>query len=146
MKKPKQKSKQYGQKQSRQNQTAQKKIRKITPAIYWAPRIMSIGFILFISLFALDIFSMNLGFFGIIIGLFMHLIPSFVLIAILIVAWKHEWVGSIAFTLAGLAYIGLLLMNDKFEWYMLSWSIIIAGPAFLIGFLFWKNWTLKRKK
>jgi hypothetical protein len=37
----------------------------------------------------------------------------------------------------------ILLMNP-FEWYMLSWSLIIAGPAFLVGILFFINWFKKK--
>jgi hypothetical protein len=57
--------------------------------------------------------------------------------------------GAIVFILAGLLYIARLLitslMNPPFQWYILSWSLMIAGPAFLIGILFWMNWK-KRKK
>ena len=113
--------------------------------LYWTPRILSILFILFLSLFALDIFDMNLGFWGTIVGLFMHLIPSFILIILLVVAWKYEWVGGIAFILAGILYIILLLINPQLEWYMLSWSLTIAGPAFIVGILWILNWKNKKK-
>ena len=113
--------------------------------LYWTPRILSILFILFLSIFALDIFDMDLGFWGTIVGLFMHLIPSFVLIILLVVAWKYEWVGGIAFISAGILYIILLLINPQLEWYMLSWSLIIAGPAFIVGILWILNWKNKKK-
>ena len=117
--------------------------------LYWTPRILSIVFILFLSLFSLDIFDGNYGFWGTILGLFMHNIPSFVLIILLVIAWKHELVGAIAFALGGLLYIILILMNQTFEWYMLSWIIQISGVAFLIGYLWFLNWKKKiqiRKK
>jgi hypothetical protein len=118
--------------------------------LFWTPRIVSILFILFISLFALDIFDLKLGFWGTVLGLLMHLIPSIVLITILAVAWKREIVGAIAFILAGILYISQLfmkaLMNPPPQWYMLSWSVIIAGPAILVGVLFWMNWRLKNGK
>ena len=114
--------------------------------LYWIPRIVSIILILFLALFSLDVFGMGLGFWGTILGLLMHNIPVFILTIVLIISWKHEIVGGIAFILAGLAYIILLLMNPELEWYMLSWSILISGPAFLIGILFLLNWKLKKKK
>ena len=114
--------------------------------LYWIPRIVSIILILFLALFSLDVFGMGLGFWGTILGLLMHNIPVFILTIVLIISWKHEIVGGIAFILAGLAYIILLLMNPELEWYMLSWSILISGPAFLIGILFLMNWKLKKKK
>jgi hypothetical protein len=35
-------------------------------------------------------------------------------------------------------------LRNSFEWYMVSYSLIIAGPAFLIGILFIVNWLKKR--
>lgn len=119
--------------------------KKLNKFIYWAPRILSIAFILFLALFSLDVFDSNFGFWGTILGLLIHNIPSFVLTAILILSWKREIIGAVAFIIAGFAYISLLLMNPNFEWYMISWSMIIAGPAFLIGFLFLKNWEYRKK-
>lgn len=111
--------------------------------IYWTPRILSIAFILFLTLFSFDVFDSATGFWQTVFGLFMHNIPSLVLLAILIISWKYEIVGGIAFILAGIAYI-ISLLFKPFEWYMISWSIIIAGPALIIGILFLLNW--KRKK
>ena len=122
--------------------------RKINKFIYWCPRILSIIFILFLALFSLDIFEMKLGLWGTILGLFMHNIPVLLLLMVLLIAWKYEWVGGIAFFLAGLLYIAIMLMTalrNRFEWYMLSWAIQIAGLAFLIGILFLINWFQKKK-
>jgi hypothetical protein len=113
--------------------------------LYWTPRILSIIFILFLSLFSLDVFDAGLGFFGTIAALSIHLIPSFILTILLVISWKREIVGGVTFILAGIIYIILVLMNSQFEWYLLSWIIIIAGPAFLIGVLWILNWK-KRKK
>lgn len=106
-------------------------------------------FIAFLSLFSLDIFGMGYGFWGTILGLFMHNIPSLILLIVLLIAWKHEIVGGIVFILAGIYYIVQLLitilMNPPYQWYMLSWAVQIAGPAFLIGILFLVNWIARRK-
>ena len=90
--------------------------------IYWLPRILSILFIAFISMFALDVFNEPQW----LLALFMHLIPSYFLIAITIVAWKHEMLGGVLFLIAGFA----LLIFTHFE------ALIIGIPAFVIGFLF----------
>jgi len=118
--------------------------KKISKFVYWTPRILSIMFILFLALFSLDIFEGNYGFWGTILGLFMHNIPSLILLIVLLIAWKYEIVGGIVFILAGLAY--LILTLTRVPWYMaISWSMTIAGPAFLIGILFLVNWYKKRK-
>lgn len=123
--------------------------KKINKFIYWTPRVLSIMFIFFLMLFSLDIFDMKLGFWGTIVGLFMHNIPALFLLIILIISWKHEIVGAIVFILAGILYIVRLLMsilmNPPPQGYMLSWSLTIAGPAFLIGILFTINWFKKKK-
>jgi hypothetical protein len=118
--------------------------RKISPWLYWAPRIMTIIFILYISMFSLDVFDMDLGFWGTIVGLFMHNIPSFVMIVLLIVAWKHEWVGAIGYIALALLYI--ISAASRVNLLMaLSWSLTIAGPAILLGALWDLNWRWKKK-
>ena len=106
---------------------------------------MSILFILFLALFSLDVFEMKLGFWGTILGLFIHNIPSLVLLIVLLISWKHEIVGGVAFILAGLLFIVSVLTKNPFEWYMLSWILQISGVAFLVGILFIVGWRKKKK-
>lgn len=117
--------------------------------VYWPPRILGIMFVLWLMLFSLDIFDSNYGFWGTILGLFIHNIPALILLAVLIISWKYEIVGGIVFILAGLFYIGLLLTNILFyspnDQYILFWSLPVSGPAFLIGILFLVCWFRKKK-
>lgn len=117
---------------------------QISKFIYWTPRILSIIFILFLSLFSLDVFEPGISLGQALLGLLIHDIPSLILTIVLIISWRHEIVGGVAFILAGLAYIIMLLINP-FEWYMLSWTLTISGPAFLVGILFLVNWNKKKK-
>jgi len=78
----------------------------------------------------------------------MHNIPVFILSAILIISWKHEIVGGIAFTFAGILYIIFVLITaikEGFEWYYLAWILQISGIAFFIGIMFFINWKKKKK-
>lgn len=119
---------------------------KINRLVYWAPRIVSILFILFLALFSLDVFDMEAGFWEKAAGFFIHNIPSLVLTAILVISWKYEIVGGIAYTAAGLAYIVLSLLNPGDPWYMaLARSAVISVPALLVGILFIIGWLMKRK-
>jgi hypothetical protein len=113
--------------------------------MYWIPRIMSIAFILFMAMFSLDVFGNDYGFWGTLVAFLMHNIPVFILTAVLLISWKYEIVGGIAFILAGVLYITILLLNPNREWYMLFWILQISGPAFLIGALFLVNWFKKKK-
>ncbi len=118
--------------------------------IFWTPRIVSIAFILFLTIFSLDVFEGTSGFWQIVLALLMHNLPSIVLLIVLLISWRHEIVGGIIFILAGALYtiisIVRLIISSPIEWYMLSWSLIIAGPAVFIGVLFLIGWLRKRKK
>jgi len=123
---------------------------KVNKFIFWIPRILGIIFILFLAMFSLDVFDNSYTFWETIVGLFMHNIPALILLVVLIISWKYELVGAIIFILAGLFYIGTLLitisMDSSPQWYMLVWSLIIAGPAFLIGILLLVGWSQKKKR
>jgi len=119
-------------------------VKKVGKFLYWTPRIVSIMFILFLMLFSLDVFEGNYGFWGTILGLFMHNIPALCLFITLLIAWKHEWVGGFVFTLGGVLYI-ILSINRVQGYLALAWSLQIAGPAFIIAGLFFANWLLKKK-
>ena len=112
--------------------------------IYWAPRILSILFIIFLSLFSLDIFNLSLGFWQTLLGLLMHNIPAIILSTILLISWKYEIVGAVTLIGAGIFYF-VMITIDQFAWYKISWALAISGPAFLIGILFYINWMQKKK-
>lgn len=119
--------------------------KKINKFIYWTPRILALVFVGFLALMSLDVFSSDLNWRQIAMGLFMHNIPVLILLFVVLISWKHELVGGIIFTLAGLFYMFTLTMNATLAWYIaLSWSMTIAGPALLIGILFLVNWHKKR--
>ena len=97
---------------------------------------------------SLDIFEGDYGFWGTILGLFMHNIPALILLAALLISWKkHEIVGGIAFIFAGMLYTILILsraVKTGFELYYLAWIAQIAGISLLIGVLFVIGWLKKR--
>ena len=127
----------------------EKRVGKGRGWMFWTPRILSILFILFLALFSLDIFDGDYGFWGTVLGLLIHNIPSIVLTIFLIIFWNKGIVPGAVFILGGIVYIAMLLtgasMDGSFEWYMLSWSLTIAGPAFVVGILFILDWA-KRKR
>jgi hypothetical protein len=111
-------------------------------ALFWAPRALSIAFIAFLSLFAMDVFDEHLGFWQTALALTMHLIPVFVLIAVLALAWRWEWIGAALYATAGLLYVTWVVsMSRPVPPAMrLVWILLIAGPAFVIAGLFLANW------
>lgn len=109
--------------------------------LYWLPRILSLFFIAFIALFALDMFGNNLPLAELIIGLFMHLIPAMVLGIMAAIAWRKGLLGAIFFLFFALVYA--MGVWGRFDW---SVIILISGPALLISALFFYDWTRKKKK
>jgi len=121
-------------------------VKEVNRFIYWTPRILSIVFIIFFALMSLDVMALELSLWESIVGLLMHNIPTIIMLIVLLIAWKYEIVGGIAYLLGGLAYI-IMTTQAEIPWYIaLSWSLNIAGPAFLIGVLFLINWYKKRQK
>jgi hypothetical protein len=91
-------------------------------------------------MFALDSFNGNDSLIRKIGAFLIHLIPTFILIALLVVSWKWEWIGGIAFIVLGIFYI-------VWAWgrFQLSVYFLIAGPLFIIGILFFLNWFSAKK-
>jgi hypothetical protein len=108
--------------------------------LYWVPRILTILFAIFVSVFALDVFGEPLPFWRLMLGLFLHLIPTFVLLIVLALAWRWEWIGAVAYFAVGVFYIGSFAGR-----FPLATYFVIAGPLFLIGALFAVGWTLRKE-
>ncbi|MFC1805588.1 hypothetical protein ACFL09_01240 [Planctomycetota bacterium] len=108
--------------------------------LFWSPRVLGILFAAFISLFALDVFGEGYGFWGTILALLIHLVPTYFVVAALIIAWRWEWLGAALFIALALLYIVLF-------WGRLDWGVclIIPGPLFLVGVLFLVNWVYRAK-
>ena len=107
---------------------------------FWAPRVFSIAYIAFLSMFALDVFGEEHGFWRILLALTMHLIPTFVLIVALLLAWRWEWIGAILYAGAGMLYVIWALKRPLSAAIRLNWILTIAGPAFVVAALFLANW------
>jgi hypothetical protein len=75
----------------------------------------------------------------------MRLIPSFVLIAVLILTWRWEWIGAALYAAAGLFYVGMVMDMARPISLVIRLPRILpfSGPAFIIAWLFLANW-LKR--
>jgi len=102
-------------------------------------KILAILYICFISIFAFDVFGEGYSFFETIVALFMHLLPSFALIACLLVAWKKEVLGGTLFLLLAI----LFTVFFKTYQHLVSF-VLISVPVFFIGFLFIINKYIKQ--
>ncbi len=107
--------------------------------IFWAPRILGIIMIFFLALFSLDVFGMSDDPWKVAQGFLIHNIPSFILILLLVISWRWEWIGAICYTLLGLTYY---LSNPTEHWTAYA---VISGPLILIGLLFLISWQRGRR-
>lgn len=98
--------------------------------LMWAPRILGIGMALFLALFALDALGPGKPWLGFVI----HLLPTFVVLAVVAASWHRGWIGGIAFI--ALAVFYATQVPDRPDW-----ILVIAGPLVVVGILFLWSWV-----
>ena len=103
-------------------------------ALTWAPRIITLAFAALIAIFAVEVFREGRPFGWVLIALIMHLIPSIVLAAIAVVAWKYEWFGALTAGLLALLYF--LTKGAALPSYD---TMFIAGPLAVVAVLYGAN-------
>jgi hypothetical protein len=104
-----------------------------TQLLFWAPRALCIALILFVSMFALDVFGEGRGFWGTLQALVIHLIPTWILLAVLALSWRYELAAAGLFVAIG----GFFLYIVRADW---AGKAMFAVPAFLIAALFLMHW------
>ncbi|OGY47308.1 MAG: hypothetical protein A2840_01675 [Candidatus Buchananbacteria bacterium RIFCSPHIGHO2_01_FULL_47_11b] len=97
----------------------------------WTPRVLTMVFIGFISLFALDVFGEFNSWQKTALALFMHLIPSIALVGLLIVAWYKKRIGGVIFVIIGICF-GFAF--DAFQY--LTGFLLLVLPLWIVGILF----------
>lgn len=116
---------------------------------HWLPRILCILAILFVSMFALDSFEPGLPLWKQIGGFLIHLIPVYILIVFLVVAWKWEQIGGMILIILALGLAPFLYqMNYNMNhsvWMSLGVILAINFPFVVVGILFLLSYYLKKK-
>ena len=112
----------------------------MTGVLYWAPRLLGLVFALFLSVFAADVFEERRGLWQTVGALLVHLLPVFLVLLVLALAWHRDLVGGGLFVLLGALYI--LVATGRMHW---SALVVVSGPLFVIGLLFIWNWWFTRQ-
>ena len=117
--------------------------------IHWTPRILCILAILFISMFSLDSFDARKSLGEQLQAFAIHLIPVYILIFFLVIAWKWELIGGMLFIILALGFIPLIYIHNfnmnQSVWISLSVILMINIPFVLTGGLFVLSHFLKKK-
>ena len=108
------------------------KTKNNNPWVFWAPRVLGILVAAFLGLFALDAFGGDQPLGAALVDFAVHLLPAVLVLGIVALAWRWEWVGAVAFTALAIAY---LLTSPRVDW-----SLVISGPLFVVGLLFLWSW------
>lgn len=98
--------------------------------LHWLPRVLGIFYVLFLSLFALDVWSMGRSFWEKLAGFVVHLTPSYVVIIALLVSWKWQTIGGVLFLVVFAAF---MLFFGRRDWQTV---LFLGAPLILIGGLF----------
>ena len=108
---------------------------------FWAPRVLTFALALFLSVFALDVFGGDASLGQKLAALVIHLVPTWIVLLVLAVSWRHEWVGGVLFPALCIAYF--VLTKGQMHW---TAYLMLCGPLLLIGLLFWWSWAGHAKR
>ena len=100
----------------------------------WIPRVLGVLVSLFVGMFALDAFSGGKPFFQALPEFLVHLVPAFILLALVLASFQRPWIGAVAFT--GLAILYAVTMARG----RVDWMLTISGPLLVVGVLFSWSW------
>jgi hypothetical protein len=107
--------------------------------LFWSPRLLGLAFALGLSVFALDVFEMGYGFWETLGALLLHLIPNFIVLALVALAWRWEKFGGSVFIFLGLIY--LLSTQGRIP----GWSyLVITLPLVVMGALFIADYLVRK--
>ncbi|NIP18389.1 MAG: hypothetical protein GWM87_09710 [Xanthomonadales bacterium] len=107
--------------------------------LMWSPRILGILLALFLGVFALDAFGEGTSLASALIEFLIHLVPTYLLLIIVAIAWRRPWFGGAAFIFLALLYAATTIGR----WH---WILNISGPLVLVGVLYVVDWWLGRRQ
>jgi hypothetical protein len=102
--------------------------------LLWTPRVLGVLVSLFIGMFALDAFAEGKSFGHAVLDFGIHLIPALVMLALVAVSFRWEWVGALAFIGCAVVYAATMARGR------VDWMLAISGPLAIVGALFLWSW------
>lgn len=109
-------------------------VNNIKVVLTWFPRILAMLFAGFISIFALDSFEGHDSILQKIGHLFVHLIPTFMVLAVLWLAWHRRIFGGLVFMTLGMVFtIHFRTWTETSLFLLFSMPLFIAGVGFIVS-------------
>lgn len=113
---------------------------EITPPLskllYYTPRFAGVLMIIFVSLFALDVFEIGESFWRQLLGFVIHAAPAIILAILMFFAWKRPVIGFVIFGLAAVVFLRFVFNQD----FGPGNFVMFVSPLALISAMFWMNW------
>ena len=100
--------------------------------LLWGPRLAGFAVAVFLGLFALDAFN-GQPILAALRAFAIHLIPSALVLIVVAIAWRFEWIGALGFI--ALAVLYAISVHGRADW-----IAVISGPLLLVGLLFLLSW------
>lgn len=100
----------------------------------WENRILAILASVFPVIFSLDSFSEGRTWPESLLAFGIHNVPTLILLIILVIAWRKEWLGGL-----------LYLAAAGFMFFWFGWgAILVILPVVIVGILFLAHWFFAR--
>ena len=97
------------------------------------PRVLGVIITLFMAMMSLDAIGEFYGW-KLVLALLIHNIPTLILLAVLVIAWKREDVGGWIYLILGIAtMIFFQTYKEIYSFLIITAPIAITGTLFLIG-------------
>lgn len=104
--------------------------------LFWTPRVLAILAAVFVGLFALDVFAESYTFWEALLAFTIHLLPTWLILIALAIAWRWERFGGVLFLALGAFFLAKFGVN---------WAtvLILLAPLSVIGILFLVDWRYR---
>jgi hypothetical protein len=105
--------------------------------LYWSPRLLSLIVVGIAAKNVADWVSPNKGFGDNVLSVLVHLIPALLVLGIVALSWRREWIAGTFFVLLGLlrAAKDVVIGSTSHLW--------LAAFGVLLGLLFVLNWKYR---
>lgn len=108
--------------------------------VRWSPRIFAILYAVFVSLFALEAWGTGAGFWEELAAFIVHLMPTYFIVAALLIAWQRPWVGGILFIILAMVFGVVFGRGDP------ATLLLMALVPTAVGLLFMCDGCLDRRE